>query len=164
MGAVLGGVVGIVPAVFQEAVVAGLRGGHPDAERIAEAIGSEPLDVLGLVASEVRHAGRLLADPGLGPGECETIACAHARGVFAVLNDRKARQVAASQGVRTLKSVDILLLGLMRRRLALAAFKHELRRLSQITGIDAATLFEYELLADEIAGLLGQREGAEPNG
>ena len=158
------GEVGVCPAVYHEAVVAGRQRGHPDATRIAQALQGGDLRVVTLDAPEQQLANQLLGDPRLGPGECETIACAQHRGIVAILRDRKARQVAAGQGVRTLKSTDLLFLGLLRGRLTLADFKQDLRRLAQITGIDAATLIETELLADEIAALVAQVKGAKQDG
>ena len=158
------GEVGIAPAVYQEAVVEGLRRGHSDAARIEEALRHGTLSVVSLDARERQLAGQLQVDPRLGPGECETIACAGRRGVHAILEDRKARQVAARHDVRTMKSVDILFLGLLRGNIALFEFRRDLRRLSQVTGIDTATLFEYEALAEEIATLVNQAKGGKDSG
>jgi len=149
------GPVGISPAVFRETVVAGQELGLKDAERIAAAIEAGSIVCISLSEDEDRLTQSLQqSDPRLGPGECETIACAVHRGLKAILHDKKARRVAANQKVRTMQGVDILFLALLRGHVSLASFKSLLRELATLTGMDPATLFEREALAEEIAARL----------
>jgi predicted nucleic acid-binding protein len=149
------GPVGISPAVFRETVVAGRERDLRDAERIAAAISTGSIVHISLSEDEVRLAQNLQqSDPRLGPGECETIACAIHRGLKAILHDKKARRVAANHRARTIQSVDILFLALLRGYVSLTGFKSLLRELAILTGMDAATLFEREALAEEIAARL----------
>jgi predicted nucleic acid-binding protein len=146
------GPVGISPAVFRETVVAGRELGLMDAERIAAAIEAGSIVRLSLSEDEVMLARSLQqSDPRLGPGECETIACAIHRGLKTILHDKKARRMAANHKARTMQGVDILFLALLRGYVSLAGFKSLLRELAALTGMDLATLFEREALAEEIA-------------
>ena len=149
------GPVGISPAVFRETVVAGRERGLKDAQRIAAAIEAGSIVRIALSEDEARLARSLQqGDPRLGPGECETIACALHRGLKAILHDKKARWVATDHEVRTMQSVDILFLALLRGYVSLSGFKSLLRELAILTGMDPATLFEREALAEEIAARL----------
>jgi predicted nucleic acid-binding protein len=149
------GPVGISPAVFRETVVAGRELGLKDAERIAAAIEAGSIVRMSLSEGEVGLARSLQrSDPRLGPGECETIACAIHRGLKAILHDKKARRVTANHRARTIQSVDILFLALLRGYVSLTGFKSLLRELAILTGMDPATLFEREALAEEIAARL----------
>jgi predicted nucleic acid-binding protein len=164
------GPVGISPAVFRETVVAGQELGLKDAERIAAAIKAGSIVRISLGEDEARLAQSLQqSDPRLGPGECETIACAIHRRLKAILHDKKARRVAANYKVRTMQGMDILFLALLRGYVSLAGFKSLLRELATLTGMDPATLFEREALAEEIAAHLelppaDTEEGNEDNG
>lgn len=164
------GPVGISPAVFRETVVAGRELGLKDAERIAAAIEAGSIVHISLSEDEVRLARSLQqSDPRLGPGECETIACAIHRGLKAILHDKKARRGAASHRARTMQGMDILFLALLRGYVSLAGFKSLLRELAIFTGMAPATLFEREALAEEIAARLelppaDTGEGDEDNG
>jgi len=148
------GPVGISPAVFQEAVEAGRRLGRRGADRIADAIESGLIVQLDVSEQEIELANRLGADPRLGPGECETIACAFHRHLKALLHDKKARRLAASHHVRTMQPADVLFLALLRRHVSLEEFKLLLRHLAMVTGMDGATLLEREALAEEIVAQL----------
>ncbi|MBC8448388.1 MAG: hypothetical protein H8D78_11625 [Chloroflexi bacterium] len=151
------GAVAIPPTVYREAVEAGQRQGRPDADRIATAIKEQIILRLELTAQETRWAHELSIDPSLGRGECEVIACAVHRRLTVLLHDRRARRVAAAHEVRTMQAVDVLFLALLRRHTSLAEFKHLLRDLAVLTGMDAATLLEREGLAEEIADQLRKR-------
>jgi hypothetical protein len=77
--------------------------------------------------------------------------------------------VAANYKVRTMQGMDILFLALLRGYVSLAGFKSLLRELATLTGMDPATLFEREALAEEIAAHLelppaDTEEGNEDNG
>lgn len=149
------GPVGISPAVFRETVVAGRELGLKDAERIAAAIEAGSIVRMSLSEDEVKLARSLQqSDPRLGPGECETIACAIHRRLKAILHDKKARRVAANHRARTMQGMDILFLALLRGYVSLTGFKSLLRELAILTGMDPATLFEREALAEEIAARL----------
>ncbi len=71
-----------------------------------------------------------------------------------LLHDKKARRVATNHRARTIQSVDILFLALLRGYVSLTGFKSLLRELAILTGMDPATLFEREALAEEIAARL----------
>ena len=149
------GPVGISSAVFRETVVAGRERHLRDAERIAAAINTGSIVHISLGEDEIRLARSLQqSDPRLGPGECETIACAVHRGLKAILHDKKARRVAANHRARTMQGMDILFLALLRGYVSLTGFKSLLRELAILTGMDPATLFEREALAEEIAARL----------
>jgi predicted nucleic acid-binding protein len=149
------GPVGIPPTVYRETVEAGRIRGYQDAERIADSIKNGALIRLELDQTEDQLAQNLQRDPRLGPGECETIACAIQRNLRAILHDKRARWKAAEEGVQTIHVVDILYLALLNNQLPLAGFKTLLRDLARITGMDPATVFEQEALAEEIALRLG---------
>ena len=149
------GPVGIPPAVFRETVIAGRELGLKDAERIAAAIEAGSIVRISLSEDEARLAQSLQqSDPRLGCGECETIACAVHRQLKAILHDKKARRMAANHKVRTMQGMDILFLALLRGYVSLVGFKSLLRELATLTGMDPATLFEREALAEEIAARL----------
>ncbi len=149
------GPVGISPAVYRETVIAGQERGLQDAQRVAEAIECGQIVRVVLNEDEVELARNLQQnDPRLGPGECKTIACAVHRGLKAILHDKKARWVAAGYKVQTTQGVDILFLALLHRHLSLPRFKPLLRELAALTGMNPATLFEREALAEEITAQL----------
>jgi predicted nucleic acid-binding protein len=152
------GTIAIPPSVYKEAVEAGRRRGRLDADRIAAAIKERMVVRLEPTAQEVQLTGRLSADPRLGAGECEVIACAAHRRLKALLHDKKARRVAASYGVRTIQAADVLFLALLRRHVSLSEFKSLLRDLAVLIGMDTATLLEREALAEEIAYQLKLQE------
>lgn len=145
------GIVGIPPAVYQEAVEVGQRHGRRDASRIAEALVRGDLVRLTLTDQERQLSQDLQIKDNLGPGESETIACAFHRHATALLHDKRARRVASSHQVPTRQVVDVLFLALLRRFKTLAEFTELLRQLAVLTGMDAATLLEREALATEIA-------------
>ncbi len=145
------GSVAIPPAVYREAVEVGQELGYRDADRIVAAIGAGWIVPVELTGTELQMADEIGSDPRLGPGECETIACAVCRRWTALLHDRRARHLAAVRGVRTMQAVDVLFLALLRRHFSLDKFKRLLSHLAAVSGMDAATRLEREVLAEEIA-------------
>lgn len=151
------GTVAIPPAVYQETVEAGRRRRKP-ANRIAKAIEEQIIVRLALTAQEIQLTSTLNADPRLGTGECEVIACAARRGLKTLLHDKKPRGVAAAYNVRTMQAADVLFLALLHRHVSLNEFKTLLRDLAALIGMNAATLLEREALAEEIATQLNLQE------
>lgn len=152
------GPVSIPPAVYRETVEAGRRLREPDANRIAKAVEGQILARLTLTGQETLLADRISADPRLGRGECEVIACAALRRFKALLHDKKARRIASAYNVPTMQAADVLFLALLRRHISLKKFKILLRHLAALTGINSATLLEREALAEEIAIQLNIQE------
>ena len=148
------GPVAIPPAVYREAIEVGQRHRWPDADRIAAAIKDQMVVLAELTMQEVQLADGSSTDLRLGRGECEVIACAAHRHIRALLHDKKARRVATVHGVRTMQASDVLFLSLLRRHVSLVEFRHLLRELAVLIGMDAATLLEREALAEEIADQL----------
>jgi len=153
------GIVGIPPAVYQEAVEVGQRHGRRDAFRIAKALADRDIARLTLTDQEYHLSQILQTTENLGPGESETIACALYRNATALLHDKRARRAASSRQVPTRQAVDVLFLTLLRRFKTLAEFIELLRQLAVLTGMDAATLVEREALAIEIAKQLAGQGG-----
>lgn len=84
------GPLAITPAVHRETVIVGRTRGFADADRIASAVADGLVVGLELTAQEIVIIERLREDPRIGPGECETIACAVARGLRALIEDKRA--------------------------------------------------------------------------
>jgi len=151
------GPIGVPPAVYQEAVVRGRATGKPDAILIERAV-HEGL----LVRYEVDDRETKLADElmsvgcALGRGECEAIACGEAHRIPVMLQDRKARALAAARGVRTLYPETVLLYGLLRRKIGLDEYGGMLFGLARLTGMGAAMLVELQDQASEIDRILKQ--------
>lgn len=155
----------ISPAVYREAVIAGRARGLIDAERILAAIMAGWVERISLGEDEARLAQTLQqGSPRLGPGECETIACALHRSYKAILHDKGARRVASRYHVPTMQSVDVMFLALLRGHVSLSGFGSLLRNLAVLTGMDPATLFERQALAEEIAARLNLSAGGADEG
>jgi predicted nucleic acid-binding protein len=151
------GPVGIPARVYEEAMAAGKLRGKPDAIVIERALDAGLLvrhemdEADGALAREIASAG-----PSLGRGECEAIACAEARAVPVILQDRKARSMAGARGVRTLYPHNVLMLGLLRRRISLEEFKGLTFGLAKLTEMSVTSLLELHEQAAEIDRLLGR--------
>ncbi len=151
------GTVGVPPAVYQEAVAVGKLRGKPDAITIERAMDAGVLVRHEMDEGERALAGELTsAAPSLGRGECEAIACAEARGVPVILQDRKARAIAGARGVKTLYPHNVLVYGLLRRRISLEDFKGLTFGLAKLTDMSVTSLLELQEQAAEIDRLLGR--------
>jgi predicted nucleic acid-binding protein len=142
--------IGLVPAVFNEAILQGELHGHYDAFRLRRAVESGILIVVELTEEEREFASTLLASSRLGRGECETIACAERRKLIALLSDRKARRLAAYRGIPTLQLPHFLLLLLIQGHIGLESFTEATMRLAPFIGMDIATMREWLMLAQAI--------------
>lgn len=67
-----------------------------------------PFRIVRLYNAERDLAIRLAREPGVDPGESEVLATCLHRGWVAVLDDRLAHDFAASQGIETLGTLDLL--------------------------------------------------------
>lgn len=151
------GTVGVPPAVYQEAVAVGKLRGKSDATAIERALDAGVLVLHEMDEREGTLArGLVLAGPSLGRGECEAIACAEVRGVPVILQDRKARAMAGARGVRTMYPHNVLVYGLLRRRISLEEFKGLTFGLAKLTDMSVASLLELQEQAAEIERLLGE--------
>lgn len=153
------GPIGVPPEVYRETVTTGRLRGKPDAIAIERALNAGLL-----VRHEMDEAERTLAreldssGPSLGRGEREAIACAEAQGVPVVLQDRKARAIAGARGVKTLYPHNVLVYGLLRRRISLEEFKGLTFGLAKLTNMGVASLLEIQEQAAEIDRLLSHRD------
>jgi len=151
------GPVGVPPAVYQESVAAGKSRGKPDAIAIERALEAGLLVRHEMDEGERALAGELAsAGPSLGRGECEAIACAEARGVPVILQDRKARAIAGARRVKTLYPHSVLMYGLLHGRLSLEEFKGLTFGLAKLTDMSVSSLLELQEQAAEIERLLGR--------
>jgi hypothetical protein len=73
-----------------------------------------------------------------------------------ILQDRKARAIAGARGVRTLYPHNILVYGLLRRRISLEEFKGLTFGLAKLTEMSVTSLLELQEQAAEIERLLGR--------
>jgi len=145
------GPIAVPPAVITEAIDKGMQRRRRDAARIQQAIDDGIIVSLQLTTQEKFLAKTLHQNTSLGAGECEVISCASTRKLKALMHDKKARSVAVRYSIQTINVTDVLFLALLRRKISLKRFKEVLHGLAIVTGLNAATLLEQEVIADEIA-------------
>lgn len=102
----------VTPEVERETSRPGLAYRYPDAVSIAEALRNGVLERTTVSAEERRVAQRLTAEVGgIDPGESEVLAVAVARGLPALLYERRAVRLARSLGLDTWSPIRLLLAG-----------------------------------------------------
>ena len=108
-----GGFTAHAPAsVLAEATRPAIAMRHPDAIVIEDEVQRGTILSLGLDAAEVARARDIERRvPGLHAGECEVLAVALARGMPAVIFERRARRVARAMGVSPVDMIELLFAG-----------------------------------------------------
>ncbi|MEX2238488.1 MAG: hypothetical protein WEB00_13245 [Dehalococcoidia bacterium] len=97
-------------AVWQEAVVAGMQFGAPDASEISSAARRGLVERRSLSRKELERAKQMRGEFGLDRGESEVLAVID-QGDIAVFDDRAAWRAAAAKGVRFISTLHLPVLG-----------------------------------------------------
>jgi len=94
------GVVGLTTSVYEEVVTRGKEKGVSDAQIVEEVITQGWLGVLNLTTAEKRFARTLVTTSrSLSRADCETLACARARGLTLLMEDRRGRNAARAHAI-----------------------------------------------------------------
>ncbi|MFQ6015816.1 MAG: hypothetical protein ACE5NP_10275 [Anaerolineae bacterium] len=132
----------ITEAVYQEAVVAGKRGGYADALVIEQAIAAGKVKVVALKTGTRQKLAAAQVPARLGTGEKETIFEALEEGCLAVLDDLDSRAVASSLGVTLCGSDTVLVEALLKKVITRADYETKVTRLAGVMGMRADDLAE----------------------
>jgi hypothetical protein len=137
--------------VYEEVVTRGKERGVPDAQTVEEAIARGRLGVLDLTTAERRFARTLAtASRSLSRADCETLACARARGLTLLMEDRRGRNVARAHAIPYITIQVFPLYGLIQGALSAAQCEEWLMRIGQAMHTDLAVLEALRAAAREI--------------
>jgi predicted nucleic acid-binding protein len=135
------GPVGVADAVWQEVVVQGKSRGKPDAWSVELAFERGWLDRIAPTDDEQQLVRQVRADyPVLGPGECESMACAQARHGRLIVEERKAKALAVIRGLDYTTVQMMPVEGYLARRLAYDAAVALLEDIGRAMNTDPAGL------------------------
>lgn len=133
------------PAVWREAVEAGIRKGVPDPEVILRAQRVGWLRTIAIPPRAEESAHELARRYRIGEGESQVLAMAKPNGRV-VIDDRRATRVAAALGYVPVPTVFVPIVGMRERGLSRQCAIDALRRLACVTSLSARQLTQLEAL------------------
>jgi predicted nucleic acid-binding protein len=143
--------VGLTASVYEEVVIRGKEKGFSDAETVEEAISQGLLGVLDLTTAEKRFARTLATSSrSLSRADCETLACARARGLTLLIEDRRGRNAARTRAIPYITIQVFPLYGLIQGTLSAVQCQEWLMRIGQVMHTDLAVLEALRAAAREI--------------
>jgi predicted nucleic acid-binding protein len=135
------GVAGLTLSVYEEVVIRGGAKGIPDAQIVEAAVARGELTVFDLSAAEKRYAQSLLKRTlGLSQTDCETLACAHDRGLTLLMEDRRGRNAARANKIPYVTIQVFPLYGFIAGRLTITECDALLIQIGQAMNTDLAVL------------------------
>jgi predicted nucleic acid-binding protein len=120
------------PEVRAEAMAGGRAVQAPEVVHIERAMDEGWLAETRLTREERALASRLARSTGIGRGEASSIVAARSRDVLLAVDDKEARMLAASFGIRHLGTAGILLQAHRAQALSFAEFEDALKDLSKV--------------------------------
>ncbi len=132
-------------------MIHGKEKGFSDAQTVGEAITQGWLGVLDLTTAEKRFARTLATTSrSLSRADCETLACARARELILLIEDRRGRNAARTHAIPYLTIQVFPLYGLIQGTLSAAQCQEWLIRIGQAMHTDLAVLEALRAAAREI--------------
>ncbi len=155
------GPIGIPTAVFRETVQTGFERKKTDAFVIDAAIRSGHIIVVELSPVQVSFAQHLYITNVVGWGECETLAYARDSDVQVLIEDRRGRSIARTEGVSYTTLQVFPLQGFIQRKITYDTCASLLDRIAVMMNTDLAILHALQSAAEAIRL---EREGGERHG
>lgn len=150
------GLLGIPPAVFQEAVEGGKRRGKDDALVIEAAIRARLVQILALSEAQNRFAQDLHTSGAFGLGESEALAYTRDTTACLIIEERKGRALARAQGISYTVLQVFPLEGYIQRKISYERCTDLLDRIAVAMNTDLAILNALKAAAKAIQR---EREG-----
>lgn len=142
---------GLTTSVYEEVVTRGKEKGVSDAQIVEEVITQGWLGVLNLTTAEKRFARTLVTTSrSLSRADCETLACARARGLTLLMEDRRGRNAARAHAIPYITIQVFPLYGLIQGTLSAAQCEEWLLRIGQAMHTDLAVLEALRAATHEI--------------
>ena len=141
----------IGPVVKTESIDAGRAMRAIEVDQIEAAIERGWLQLVALSLEELSLMQRLTELKGLGRGESEAIALAALRGLRLIVDDKRARRVAAASGVDHVGTVGVLLEAYFQQRIDLAELEIAIRDVGKVPWLSPAVTVAALELAREAA-------------
>jgi predicted nucleic acid-binding protein len=138
----------IAPAVWQEAVEAGIRRGVADPQTILSAQGAGWLRTIPIPPRVERLARALAERHRIGQGESQVLAIAR-RETRVVIDDLRASRVAVALGYLPVPTVFLPIIGMRERGLPRQSAAQMLRRLAGVVTLSAGQMVQLETLLGE---------------
>jgi predicted nucleic acid-binding protein len=138
----------IPPAVWEEAVEAGIRRGVSDPEVILKAQGAEWVRTVSIPSRNAQLAHDLAERYRIGQGESQVLALAK-RGTRVVIDDLRATRVAVALGYFPVPTVFLPVVGMRERGLPRQSATEMLRRLASVVTLSAGQTARLEALLGE---------------
>ena len=140
----------IPSSVYQEVVIEGRRLRKAGIGDIEEAIQSEWINVTALTKSQLASAEKYRTIGGIGRGEAEALALARNRRLPVILDDRHARELARTLGLRVTGTAAMLLEAYFRKAISKKEFTESLRDLGTVMWLSPDVVAEILRLAEEV--------------
>lgn len=152
------GTIGIPPAVFRETVQAGYERGKSDAFAIDAAIRSGQVVVVRLSSSQIAFAQYLYMTNMLGWGECESLAYAQTKNLHVLIEERKGRSIARTEGINYTILQVFPLQGFIQRKISYDTCVNLLDRIAVMMNTDLAIL---QALQSSAKTIWSERQGGQ---
>jgi predicted nucleic acid-binding protein len=140
----------IGPVVRAEVVDRGRELKAPEVRLVEKAIRESWLKEVLLTPREKNLARRLLRDTNLDQGEVECLALAHFRKLTALIDDKEARMIAESMGLKRLGTVGILLEALSKGYMTYSELEEGIRDLGKVMWLAPDVVAEVLRIAREV--------------
>lgn len=132
----------VPPAVYHEVVIVGTRLYKPGAGDVEKAVDTGWVRITPLTAEQQEKVADFRAIGGIGKGEAEALALAERRNLLIILDDRRARDLAAILGLEFVGTAAVLLEGYQRGILARADFLVSLREIGKFMWLSPDVMAE----------------------
>jgi len=140
----------IPQAVYEEVIIEGKRLHKAGVATIEKALADRWIQVVSLKGNQMVNVKRFLASGGIGRGEAESLSLAMSRKLPVIIDDKHARELAATVNVEYWGTGAVLLeaciAGLVNRQ----EFAAALRELARVTWLSAEVTSELLRIAEEV--------------
>jgi len=136
------GTAAIGPWVKREVVEAGRAIDAPGVRQVEAGLTGQWIREVQPTARERKLAEQLLNNTNLGEGEAESLALSHYRGLMVVLDDKEARTMAATMGMRYLGTAGILLAAFVSGQLGYGELEEAVRDLGKVLWLSPDVVVE----------------------
>jgi len=140
----------IGPVVRAEVVDRGRELMAPEVRLVEKAMHESWIREVRLTPREKGLARRLLRNANLDQGEVECLALAHFRRLIALIDDKEARMIAESMGLRRLGTVGILLEALRKGHITYIELEERIRDLGKVMWLAPDVVAEVLRVAREV--------------
>lgn len=141
----------IGPVVRAEVIDRGRELRAPEVRLVEKAMRESWLKEVRLTPREKSLAQRLLRDANLDQGEVECLALAHFRRLTTLIDDKEARMIAESMGLRRLGAAGILLEALVKGHISYSELEEGIRDLGKVMWLAPDVVAEVLRTAREVS-------------